>query len=88
MESLLHDPGHNATIDAKAGELWLSAKENEDPWPVVICDEELLQTLLDGKFRPVNARQADGNWYRGYRPGGGLAEQRCFATMRLGTAKL
>jgi len=80
--------GHNAKINAEPGELWLSAKENEDPWPVVICDEELLQTLLKGKARPVNARREDGSWYKGYGPGGGLAEKRCFPTMRLGTAKL
>jgi hypothetical protein len=88
MESLLHDLGHNAKTNAEPGELWLSAKDNEDPWPVVICDEELLQTLLERKARPVNARREDGSWYKGYGPGGGLAEQRCFPTMRLETAKL
>lgn len=88
MESLLRDLGQNASTNAEPGELWLSDKENEDPWPVVICDEEMLRTLLAGKFRPVNARQEDGSWYRGYGPGGGLAEQRCFPTLRMGTAKL
>ena len=87
-ESLLHDLGQHAKTNAEPGELWLSAKENEDPWPVVICDEELLQTLLEGQARPGNARREDGSWYKGYGPGGGLAEQRCFPTMRLETAKL
>ena len=74
--------------DAKPGELWLSAKKNEKPWPVVICDEEMLQILLKGRDRPVNARQGDGTWRNQYGPGGHLAEQRCFPTMRLGSTVL
>ena len=74
-------------LDAEAGELWLSSKKDEDPWPVVICDEEMLQILAKGK-RPLNARQEDGNWRKDYCPGGDLADQRCFPTMRLGTMQL
>ena len=74
--------------DAEPGELWLSAKKNEVPWPVVICDEEMLQVLLKGRDRPVNARQEDGTWRNRYGPGGHLADQRCFPTMRLGSTVL
>ena len=74
--------------DAEPGELWLSAKKNEEPWPVVVCDEEKLQVLLKGRDRPVNARQEDGTWRNQYGPGGHLADQRCFPTMRLGSTVL
>lgn len=76
-----------AQIDAEAGELWLSAKKDQDPWPVVICDEEMLQILAKGK-RPANARQKNGDWRNDFRPSGDLADQRCFPTMRLGTMQL
>ncbi|KAL8827764.1 MAG: hypothetical protein Q9191_002992 [Dirinaria sp. TL-2023a] len=76
-----------AQIDVEAGELWLSAKKDQDPWPVVICDEDMLQILARGK-RPANARQKNGDWRNEFCPGGDLADQRCFPTMRLGTMQL
>ena len=77
--------GRHAQMDAEPGELWLSAKKMEDPWPVVVCDEEMLQTLMKGKDRPANAPQENGIWRKEFRPGGDLAGQRCFPTMYLGT---
>lgn len=71
-------------IDAEPGELWLSEKKGEEPWPVVICDEELLLLLVKGKGRPANALREDGTWRKPYRSGGPLAGQRCFPTLRLG----
>lgn len=76
-----------AQLHAEAGELWLSAKKDQDPWPVVICDEEMLQALAKGK-RPTNARQNNGNWSKEFCISGDLVWQRCFPTMRLGIMRL
>ena len=70
--------------DAHPGELWLSLRKDEEPWPVVICDEEILETLSQDQRRPANARQKDGSWRTEYGPDGRFRDQRCFPTLRLG----
>lgn len=74
----------HAHKNAEPGELWLSVKKNENPWPVVICDEEMLLILSKGHRRPANAPKEDGTWRGEYGLGGRLAEKRCYATMRSG----
>lgn len=80
--------GRHAQVLAEPGEIWLSAKKYEVPWPVVICDEEMLQTLSKGGERPVNAQKANGQWRKEVLPGGVLEGSVVFPTMRLGTMKL
>ena len=62
--------GRNAQVLADPGEIWLSHKKGENPWPVVICDEEMLSILSKGRKRPDNARKANGQWRKEYLPGG------------------
>lgn len=80
--------GRNAQILAEPGEIWLSHKKGEHPWPVVVCDEEMLLNLTKGGERPDNARMGNGQWRKEYLPGGELEGQVVFPTMKLGTLKL
>ena len=80
------NPRH-AQIGAQPGEYWLISKDGEQDWPVVICDEEVVQTCFRGP-RPENARKADGTWPELFQPGGELLGQVCFPVLYLGTYKL
>lgn len=80
--------GWNAQVLADPGEIWLSHKKGEEPWPVVVCDEEMLLILSKGRKRPDNARKANGQWRKEYLPGGKLEGQVVFPTMKLGTLAL
>ncbi|KAK4693831.1 hypothetical protein P7C71_g3633, partial [Lecanoromycetidae sp. Uapishka_2] len=70
--------------DTVAGDFWTVKRQGED-WPVVICDEEMVEAFFMRTDRPPNARQADGNWGKGYGPGGDNKEKRCFPAIFLGT---
>ena len=78
----------HAQVDAEAGEYWLAIKDGREPWPVVICDEEMIEKFFADNPRPKNARRADGTWRKGFRPRGDLTGQKCFPAMYLGTMKL
>ena len=80
--------GANGRIIVEPGEIWLSAKKDEAPWPAVICDEELLQMLSKGIKRPDNARMANGKWRKKYLPGGGQEGRVVFPTMKVGIMRL
>lgn len=69
------------------GEYWCIKRDGED-WPVVICDEEIVQKFFKGKKRPENARQADGNWGKDFKAGGKLVGQRCYPAIHPGTLEL
>lgn len=77
-----------AQSNAEAGEIWLAVKDGQEPWPVVICDEDMLQSFFGDYERPKNARRADGTWHKACGPRGRLAGQKCFPAMYLGTWKL
>ena len=78
----------HAQTDAEAGEYWLAKKDGREPWPVVICDEEMIEKFFADKPRPKNARRADGTWRKEFRPRGDLTGQKCFPAMYLGTMRL
>lgn len=78
----------HAQSDAEAGEDWLALKDGREPWPVVICSEEMIEMFFSDKPRPENARRADGTWRKDFRPRGDLTGQKCFPAMYLGTWKL
>lgn len=91
--SPVFEPFQNALLkhaqsDAEAGEYWLALKDGRDPWPVVICSEEMIEMFFSDTPRPENARRADGTWRREFRPRGDLTGQKCFPAMYLGTWKL
>ena len=72
-------------METKAGDLW-STKREGDEWPIVICDEEMIQSFF--KRRPESARQVNGNWLEDYKIGGKLHDKRCFPALILGIVKL
>ena len=77
----------HAQIGAQPGEYWLVSADDEQDWPVVICDEEIVQNFFKGP-RPENARKSDGTWHELFMPGGDLLGQACFPVLYLGTYKL
>lgn len=77
----------HAQIGAQSGEYWLVSKDGEQDWPVVVCDEDIVQRYFKGP-RPENARKADGTWSGLFQPGGDLMGQVCFPVLYLGTLKL
>ena len=66
---------------------YLSLKRDEEEWPIVICDEEIIHTFTRSP-RPEGTRQADGTWDKAYRAGGSLVNDRRFPAICLGTLKL
>lgn len=48
--------------EVRPGDYWCSTIDGED-WPVVICDEEIVQRFFEGT-RPATARQPSGLWER------------------------
>ncbi len=77
----------HAQIGAQPGEYWLVSKDGEQDWPIVICDEDIVQKFFKGS-RPENARKADGTWPKDFQPGGNILGQVCFPVLYLGTLKL
>lgn len=64
---------------------YLSSKKDGEDWPIVICDEEMIQTFFTRSPRPGNARQADGTWEKDYKAGGFSISDRRFPALYLGT---
>jgi hypothetical protein len=74
----------NATqtqLEVKSGEFWC-IKMNDEEWPVVICDEEILQRFFKDQPRPANARRANGTWIKD------SAGNKCYPALIPGTLKL
>lgn len=67
---------------------YLSVKQDGEDWPILICDEEMVQTFFTRSPRPGNARQADGTWGKEYKAGGPSISDRRFPAIFLGTLKL
>lgn len=67
---------------------YLSIKQDGEDWPIVICDEEIIQTFFTQSARPGSARQADGTWNKDYKTGGSSISDRRFPAISLGTLKL
>ena len=76
-----------AQSETTAGEFWTLKRDGED-WPVVICDDEIVQTFFKGRQRPFNARRPDGTWADGYKSGEDGIGQRCYPAILLGKLKL
>ena len=71
-----------------AGEIW-TFKQDEENWPVVICDEAIVLTFFkNNKLRPYSARKADGNWPGGYQSGEDRVNFRNYPTIILGKLRL
>jgi hypothetical protein len=72
--------------ETAAGDFW-TIKQNGEDWPLIICDEEMVQKYYVKKQRPANARQPDGTWADGYKTGESRVGHRCYPTLFLGRYK-
>ncbi|KAI2638183.1 hypothetical protein GGS21DRAFT_458885 [Xylaria nigripes] len=71
-------------LDAKPGDHYFAKLKGFPPWPVVICEEDMLpQTMLNS--RPVTAARADGTYREDFAEGGKRTADRTFPVMYLHT---
>ncbi|KAL5121240.1 hypothetical protein ACEQ8H_000708 [Pleosporales sp. CAS-2024a] len=71
-------------LDAHPGEMYMVAMRGYQPWPVIICDEDMLPESLLSK-RPVSAKRIDGTYREDFLEGGKNAKDRRYPVMFLGT---
>ncbi|KAF2850735.1 hypothetical protein T440DRAFT_83498 [Plenodomus tracheiphilus IPT5] len=71
-------------LDVSAGDMFMVAMRGYQPWPVIVCDEEMLPESLLSK-RPVSARRIDGTYRDDFLEGGKNAKDRRYPVMFLGT---
>ncbi|KAI1174969.1 hypothetical protein F4777DRAFT_349171 [Nemania sp. FL0916] len=71
-------------LDAKPGDHYFAKLKGFPPWPVVICEEDMLpQNMLNS--RPVTAARPDGTLREDFADGGKRAGDRTFPVMYLHT---
>jgi PWWP domain-containing protein len=74
-------------LGAQPGDQFLMKLKGYPPWPVIICDEDMLpQSLLLN--RPVAAKRPDGTYREDFADGGKRAHDRVFPVMYLYTNEL
>jgi hypothetical protein len=74
-------------LDAQPGDHFFARLKGFPPWPVVVCDEDMLpQTMLS--TRPVTAGRPDGSYREDYADGGKRAGDRTYPVMYLHTNEL
>ncbi|KAH7076495.1 hypothetical protein BKA63DRAFT_564884 [Paraphoma chrysanthemicola] len=71
-------------LNVSPGEMYMVAMRGYQPWPVIICDEEMLPESLLSK-RPVSAKRIDGTYRDDFLEGGKNAKDRRYPVMFLGT---
>lgn len=71
-------------LDAQPGDMYMVAMRGYQPWPVIVCDEEMLPESLLSK-RPVSAKRIDGTYREDFLEGGKNAKDRRYPIMFLGT---
>lgn len=75
--------------DVEDGQIWLVTPATTAAWPVLICDEEIVQKYFKrASSRPYNARRADGMWPDGYGPGQQFARDRKLPAMYIGSLRM
>ncbi|KAH7399531.1 hypothetical protein BKA66DRAFT_166898 [Pyrenochaeta sp. MPI-SDFR-AT-0127] len=71
-------------LNASAGDMFMVAMRGYQPWPVIVCDEEMLPESLLSK-RPVSAKRIDGTYREDFLDDGKNAKDRRYPIMFLGT---
>ncbi|CAO2656959.1 Nn.00g057620.m01.CDS01 [Neocucurbitaria sp. VM-36] len=71
-------------LNVSAGDMFMVAMRGYQPWPVIVCDEEMLPESLLSK-RPVSAKRIDGTYRDDFLEGGKNAKDRRYPIMFLGT---
>jgi hypothetical protein len=74
-------------LNVSPGEMYMVAMRGYQPWPIIICDEEMLPESLLSK-RPVSAKRIDGTYREDFLEGGKNAKDRRYPVMFLGTNEL
>lgn len=70
-------------MDAKPGEMYLARLKGHQPWPSIICSEDMLPDVLLNS-RPITTAQPDGTFKKPeYADGGKRAYERTFPVMFL-----
>lgn len=74
-------------LDAKPGDYYFARLKSYQPWPSIVCDEEMLpQSLLSS--RPVTTKKSDGTYNPDYADDGKKAHDRTYPVMFLHTNEL
>lgn len=74
-------------LDAQPGDHFFARLKGFPPWPVIVCDEEMLpQNMINS--RPVTAVRPDGTYRDDYADGGKKAADRTYPVMYLQTNEL
>ncbi|MCJ1437058.1 hypothetical protein MMC27_006443 [Xylographa pallens] len=72
-------------LEARPGDLFLARMKGHQPWPSIICDEDMLPQILLSS-RPITTAQPDGTFKKPeYADGGKRASERTFPIMFLQT---
>ncbi|MCJ1478485.1 hypothetical protein MMC13_007165 [Lambiella insularis] len=72
-------------LDARPGQMYLARLKGHQPWPSIICDEEMLPDVLLSS-RPITTAQSDGTFKKAeYADGGKRENERTFPIMFLET---
>ncbi|OCK83847.1 hypothetical protein K432DRAFT_162271 [Lepidopterella palustris CBS 459.81] len=71
-------------LNVEPGDYWFVAMRGFPPWPVIVCDEDMLPESLLSK-RPVSAKRIDGTYREDFLEGGKNAKDRRYPIMFLGT---
>lgn len=71
-------------LDAKPGDMYMVAMRGYQPWPVIICDEDMLPESLLSK-RPVSAKRIDGTYREDFQENGKNVKDRRYPVMFLST---
>jgi hypothetical protein len=74
-------------LDVNPGDMHMVSMRGYQPWPVIVCDEEMLPESLLSK-RPVSAKRIDGTYRDDFLEGGKNAKDRRYPIMFLGTNEL
>ncbi|KAJ4372414.1 hypothetical protein N0V83_004188 [Neocucurbitaria cava] len=77
-------PAPELRLDVSAGDMFMVAMRGYQPWPVIVCDEEMLPESLLSK-RPVSAKRIDGTYREDFLDDGKNAKDRRYPIMFLGT---
>ncbi|KAI0594332.1 hypothetical protein F4775DRAFT_574303 [Biscogniauxia sp. FL1348] len=71
-------------LDAKPGDHYFAKLKGFPPWPVIVCEEDMLpQNMLNS--RPVTAARPDGTYREDFADGGRRAADRTYPVMYLYT---
>jgi hypothetical protein len=71
-------------LNVSPGDMFMVAMRGYQPWPVIVCDEQMLPESLLSK-RPVSAKRIDGTYREDFLEGGKNAKDRRYPVMFLGT---